>query len=61
MGEIPVAKMFQYTTIRELASFLEDDQGREGIVEEEEKLFQAIDKGRSKLKKRIDRRKRKNQ
>jgi hypothetical protein len=56
--EIPVAKMFQYTTIRELACYLEGDQGGESQEEEEEKLYQAIDKGKSKMIKRINRRKR---
>jgi amino acid adenylation domain-containing protein len=58
MRDIPVAKMFQYTTIRELARFLEGDDGGEGPAAEEEKLFQAIDKGKSKLRKRIANRKR---
>jgi tyrocidine synthetase-3 len=58
MREIPVARMFRYTTIRELARYLEGDQGEEGLAEEEVKLYQAIDKGKSKMRKRIDRRKR---
>ncbi|MDQ1355345.1 MAG: hypothetical protein QG657_5655 [Acidobacteriota bacterium] len=57
--EIPVTVIFRYPTVRALAAYL--DQGTSDSTANNKKIFEVIDKGKNKLKKRMEKRKVKNQ
>jgi acyl carrier protein len=58
-SNIPVIVMLRYPTIKTLAAYLDQETGSTAVNKKE--IFQAIDKGKDKLKKRMEKRKMKDQ
>ncbi|HLP60130.1 MAG TPA: phosphopantetheine-binding protein, partial [Candidatus Deferrimicrobium sp.] len=57
--DIPVMVMFRYPTVKTLAGYL--DQDTNDLAVNKKEIFEAIDKGKNKLKKRMEKRKMRDQ
>ncbi|HLP62579.1 MAG TPA: non-ribosomal peptide synthetase, partial [Candidatus Deferrimicrobium sp.] len=57
--DIPVMVMFRYPTVKTLAGYL--DQDTDDLAVNKKEIFEAIDKGKNKLKKRMEKRKMRDQ
>ena len=54
--DIPVVDMFRYPTIRSLAGYLKNGKTDESFIDSKERIFKAVDRGKSRLREGIPKR-----